>query len=333
MDEQTRPEGKGFLSKVPGFRTGKTWKKVIASTVYGFIALIIVLGIIGSNIADKEYADLINKAENAMAREAYVDAVQYYESANDTLTLKSADESNYKKCYEIVQSDESYKKGIQALSDGKLSDAVTHLKSVSKFDKNNFSQSQEKLEEAQNRLAEQLLTEAKSSYNSGDYKTAYIKLTSAIETTTPDYQPAAQLLTTYKAKHDEQIAREQAEQKRQAELEKIQEINNYKNQCQQMAYKVLNKNPDSLAGTKVALKGEIMQIQESATSTFMLVSVTYQGYDIWSDNVAVFYPSTIDVYEDDIINFWGEVKGAFSYESTAGWNITVPAINAKYIEK
>ena len=65
----------------------------------------------------------------------------------------------------------------------------------------------------------------------------------------------------------------------------------------------------------------------------MLVEVTRGEYGFWDDTIAVFYPGTVDVYEDDIINLWGECTGAYQYTSVAGWNLSVPGILARYVEK
>lgn len=52
MEEKKNEEKKTFLSKVPGFRSGKLWKKILASIGYAFITLI-VIGIISGDDAQQ----------------------------------------------------------------------------------------------------------------------------------------------------------------------------------------------------------------------------------------------------------------------------------------
>jgi len=107
----------------------------------------------------------------------------------------------------------------------------------------------------------------------------------------------------------------------------------YKAKCKSIKYTVLNKNPDAHAGEFLKFKGQVFQIMESGGVTAMLLSVTNEGYGFYDDNVWVTYPGTFDVYEDDIINVWGECTGSYDYTSVIGAELSVPAIEAKYIEK
>lgn len=45
-------EKRSFLQKVPGFRSGKLWKKVIASWFYAFVLMVIVIAIIDPEVDD-----------------------------------------------------------------------------------------------------------------------------------------------------------------------------------------------------------------------------------------------------------------------------------------
>jgi hypothetical protein len=42
---------------------------------------------------------------------------------------------------------------------------------------------------------------------------------------------------------------------------------------------------------------------------------------------AVVSDQRLTVYEDDIIQFWGYCDGGFTYESQAGWTITIPSVS------
>lgn len=119
----------------------------------------------------------------------------------------------------------------------------------------------------------------------------------------------------------------------------------YKATCKKIAYRRLNKDADMLVGKKVRLHGQVFQIQDAGPGmytegfpggveprTMILLAVTNDGYGYWDDNVAVAYEGRLaKVYEDDIITVWGKVLGQYSYESVAGYNMTVPSVQAKYV--
>lgn len=119
-------------------------------------------------------------------------------------------------------------------------------------------------------------------------------------------------------------------QKAEAEKAKIQA---FKDGCQTVEYRVLKKNPNTYKNVALTYTGQVVQIIEESGLTFMRVNITQDEYGYWNDTVAVFYLGSIDVYEDDVIQFWGIGGGSYTYESTAGWNITIPRVDAKYIEK
>lgn len=64
----------------------------------------------------------------------------------------------------------------------------------------------------------------------------------------------------------------------------------------------------------------------------LAVTQTDYGYD-FNDIVWAYTPSTIPVYEGDVIQIWGHGDGAYSYESQAGWQITVPSVSVMYWAK
>ena len=89
--------------------------------------------------------------------------------------------------------------------------------------------------------------------------------------------------------------------------------------------------------TKVKFYGKIFQVVNSSDTGFStyLISVTEEEYGFWDDNVRVRFDTT-DIkskfLEDDIVVFYGEVSGEYSYESVLGKEITVPEITAVYME-
>lgn len=57
---------------------------------------------------------------------------------------------------------------------------------------------------------------------------------------------------------------------------------------------------------------------------------TTDGYD---DVVAVVYSGTNDVVEGDTITVYGYIVEDYSYTSQANFQITIPCVDAKYIDE
>jgi tetratricopeptide (TPR) repeat protein len=285
LDEQTKSqpvEKQSFAKKIPGFRSGKTWKKVVAIIGYALIGLFLIMMILPTSSNNNPKTAKASRDPKQDSHQAYVKALDFY-SAKD---YAFAEDSFAR----VIPEDPDY------------SNAQAKIKEINDIQFTNY------------------FTSAKEKLQSNQFDQAITDIDKAL-LNKPGTTEATNLraeIVTKKAAYEEKI--------------KQQQITDYKNSSEVVTYKVLNKNPDSLAGKKVKLTGKIMQIQENSGDTFMLLSVTNLGYDIWNDNVAVFYRGKADVYEDDVIMIWGEVKGSFSYDSVAGWKITVPGVTAKYIE-
>ena len=108
----------------------------------------------------------------------------------------------------------------------------------------------------------------------------------------------------------------------------------YKKSCKTISYKQLKKNPDKYAGERYKARGQILQIMEGFGQTEMRIAVTKNSWG-WNvdDAIYVTYDGTTDFVEEDVVTIYGEVTGSYSYTSIAGWEITVPGVDAKYIEK
>jgi hypothetical protein len=117
--------------------------------------------------------------------------------------------------------------------------------------------------------------------------------------------------------------------------------------CHSVSYPVLNKDAGSMKGRKLVIHGQVFQIQDAGSGQFwdgypdgitprttMLVSVTDEGYGMWTDNVDVAFDGALKkVYENNIVTVYGTCVGQFSYTSVAGYDETVPLIHAKYVTK
>lgn len=114
-------------------------------------------------------------------------------------------------------------------------------------------------------------------------------------------------------------------------------IDEYRKYAEPLNYKQLSKNADKFAGRFVKGRGRIYQIDEETdgaeTITTGGLNVTHQGYGYWDDNVRFMMAGENDFVEDDIVSFYGVVLGDYTYESQAGWNITVPMVQLAFMEK
>ncbi len=101
----------------------------------------------------------------------------------------------------------------------------------------------------------------------------------------------------------------------------------YKASCESLSFKELNKNPEAYIGKRVKLSGTVVQIMESYGYTDIRMDVN----DNFGDTVYVTYDGSTSALEDSSITIYGEVAGSYTYESQAGWMITLPQIDAMYI--
>ena len=87
----------------------------------------------------------------------------------------------------------------------------------------------------------------------------------------------------------------------------------------------------------VYCSGKIVQIIEGKDKSIqMRVDITKDRYGYYDDTIYVFY--TYDIggrrfLQNDIINIYGKVYGRVTYETVLGAKVTLPAIDAKTIER
>lgn len=106
----------------------------------------------------------------------------------------------------------------------------------------------------------------------------------------------------------------------------------YKSQSVEVTYDQIAREPNKYKGTYVKIKGNIVQIQDNGSSAALRVNITEEEYN---DIVWVNYSYAANekkLLQDDTINIWGISKGEISYTSILGAKITVPEVNAEYIE-
>ncbi|HFK1499682.1 tcdA-E operon negative regulator [Bacillus sp. UMTAT18] len=106
-----------------------------------------------------------------------------------------------------------------------------------------------------------------------------------------------------------------------------------KQEAKQIRYAELKKNPDKFKMEFVKYQGEILQIMESGSSTVIRLAVTKEAYGYnFNDIVYVTYDGTTQFVDKDVVTVYGRVMGSHTYESTAGYQITLPHIEAQIIE-
>jgi hypothetical protein len=91
----------------------------------------------------------------------------------------------------------------------------------------------------------------------------------------------------------------------------------------------LSKNPDRYAKRPWSFSGQIVEITEKDGSTVARVAL-----DDWAQKV-IFVAAKFetDFTQGDRVDVAGRLAGTFSYESQAGWNITIPAMVALSMQK
>lgn len=86
------------------------------------------------------------------------------------------------------------------------------------------------------------------------------------------------------------------------------------------------KSPEKFTGTRLAVLGKIMHIEEQNGHTGLQMYV-----DRNLDSVIVKIDQSVKVYEGDVIQVYGEGAGTLEGENRMGASMTWPLIQAKYI--
>lgn len=108
----------------------------------------------------------------------------------------------------------------------------------------------------------------------------------------------------------------------------------YKASAKAIPYVQLEKDPDALAGTVVVYTGQVVQYDSATTTSNLRINVTPDGFGGYTDTIwlDVDPAQTTKVFRDTVIKFWGTVVGAYTYTSVSGAQITIPEVDAKYIQ-
>lgn len=110
----------------------------------------------------------------------------------------------------------------------------------------------------------------------------------------------------------------------------------FKKACAEVKYEDLARNPDNYKDKKLMFKGEVIQCEQSyGTSYYARVNVTADEYGYYSDTIYVTFdiPEGEDkILEEDIVKLYGVCMGSETYTSIFGESITIPSLDAAYVE-
>lgn len=116
-------------------------------------------------------------------------------------------------------------------------------------------------------------------------------------------------------------------------MSKEEEVQDLKNSAITIDYKQLEKNKNRDVGKVAKFKGQIVQILEDGDYTVIRLSIAQASWG-WDTNAILWveYAGTTKFVQDDIITVYGRMMGEHSYESQAGWEVSVPSMLAEIIE-
>jgi len=155
-----------------------------------------------------------------------------YEQANKKLSkavkLKRTDESNelLTKSNQLIESDESFKAGINRLNEGKYKSAIDNFQNVIEDDVKNYATAQSHIKEANAAWAAETLEEAKEMYSEGKHIEAYDTLQEALQIS-PSLEEAKKLKETYEQAKLQQEEKERIEAEKRAREQAREQMKKY----------------------------------------------------------------------------------------------------------
>jgi len=110
----------------------------------------------------------------------------------------------------------------------------------------------------------------------------------------------------------------------------------YKASCSSsITYDDAARTPDKYSGTRVHFKGEVIQVMENNGDNAYRINVTEGQYENWSDTIYVKFSlpdGDSRILENDNVDIYGELNGLQTYKTVFGSTVTVPFLNAQYID-
>ena len=114
-----------------------------------------------------------------------------------------------------------------------------------------------------------------------------------------------------------------------------QKSQSYKDACNVgYSYKELARDPNTYVGKQAKFVGKVIQVTEGSGITVMRINVTQNSYS-WEDTFYVTYtPKSGEprILEDDIVTMYGELQPLKTYTTVMGASVSIPALEAKFID-
>ena len=105
---------------------------------------------------------------------------------------------------------------------------------------------------------------------------------------------------------------------------------NYKSECKTLRYKDIERNPKTYKGQKTKVTGKVIQAQEGWFDSVTL-RVQDSNQDIWYVTYTM-GENESRILEKDTVTVYGTCEGVETYTTILGGSVTIPAIEAKYID-
>lgn len=110
----------------------------------------------------------------------------------------------------------------------------------------------------------------------------------------------------------------------------------YKKSCSKIEYEKIARNPDKYKNENIMFKGEVVQCEKVfSTKYYARINVTLNEYGYYEDTVYVTFtiPEGEDkILDGDIVEIYGICQGEKTYLSIFGEQITIPSLDALYVE-
>lgn len=137
-------------------------------------------------------------------------------------------------------------------------------------------------------------------------------------------------LTSTIGEQAEQITKRAAALAAECEAALQEEISSYKETCETVAYRDIERNPETYNGTHLIVTGKVVQVSEGWFDTVTLRVEDNNG-DVWYITYTR-NDGESRILEDDLITCYGECDGVESYTSVLGNQVTIPSVDMKYYE-
>ena len=109
----------------------------------------------------------------------------------------------------------------------------------------------------------------------------------------------------------------------------------YKNNCQKISYKNLERTPDKYEGQNVKFSGYVVQVCSEASSPLYYSTYRVATSGRYNNVVYIYvdnYGSGERILEDDYITFYGEYDGLYSYTTVRGDTLSIPSVDVRYVD-